>query len=61
MIKTQIIKEDSKPIMVILDYIEYKRLKDIEEDKSDYISALKIKEKNKKWYSHKELKKEIGF
>ena len=29
MIKTQIIKEDNKPIAVIIDYLEYKRLKDM--------------------------------
>lgn len=30
MIKTQIIKEDSKPVAVILDYKEYLRLKETE-------------------------------
>lgn len=61
MIKTQIIKEDSKPVAVILDYKEYLRLKDIEQDKFDYYSALEVKKKNKKWVSHKDLKKEFGL
>ena len=59
MIKTQIIKEDRKPVAVILDYKEYLRLKEIEEDKSDYYSALEVKMKNKKWLSHDELKKKL--
>lgn len=61
MIKTQIIKKDNKLVAVILDYDEYKRLKDVEEDKKDYYSAVKIKATNKKWKSHKELKKELGL
>lgn len=61
MIKTQIIKQSKKPIAVILDYDEYKRLKEIEEDKEDYYSALKIKAENKKWFSHSDIKKELGI
>ena len=61
MIKTQIIKEDRKPVAVILDYKEYLRLKEIEEDKTDYFSALGVKQKNKKWTSHKDLKKTLGL
>ena len=61
MIKTQVIKEGSKPIAVILDYKEYKRLKDIEEEINDYKDAVEIKKKNKKWYTHNEVKKEIGL
>jgi len=34
MIKTQIVKEGKKPIAVLMDYKEYKRLKEVEEDKS---------------------------
>ena len=60
MIKTQIVKEGKKPIAVVMDYKEYKRLKEIEEDKADYISALEVKLKNKKWKSHSQLKKELG-
>ncbi len=61
MIKTQVIKEDDKPVAVILDYNEFKRLKEIELDKIDYNSALDVKRKNKKWVSHKELKKTLGL
>jgi len=60
-IRTQIIKQSKKPIAVILDYEEYKRLKEIEEDKEDYYSAFKIKIETKKWFSHSEVKKELGL
>ena len=45
--------------MVILDYKEYVRLKEIEQDKLDYYSAIEVKRKNKKWTSPEELKKEL--
>lgn len=61
MIKTQIIKEDKKPVAVILDYAEYLRLKEIETDRADYDSALEVKRKNTKWTSHKDLKKSLGL
>ena len=61
MIKTQIVKQNDKPVAVILDYKEYLRLKEIEQDRKDYTSALQIKAKNKKWTSHKDLKKAIGI
>jgi predicted nucleotidyltransferase len=34
-------------------YKEYLRLKEIEEDRNDYYAALDVKNKNKKWKSHK--------
>jgi hypothetical protein len=61
MIKTQIVREGNKPIAVLLDYREYKRLKEIEQDKADYASALAVKAKNKKWKSHADVKKELGL
>lgn len=61
MVKTQIAKEGKKPIAVVMDYKEYKRLKEIEEDKADCLSALKVKLKNKKWKSHAQVKKELGL
>lgn len=61
MIKTQIVKENDKLVAVVLDYKEYLRLKEIEQDKKDYYSALQVKMKNKKWTSHKDLKKAIGL
>jgi len=61
MIKRQVIKEDDKPIAVILDYQEYVKLKEAAQDRLDYYSALEVKRKNKKWVSHKDLKKELGL
>jgi hypothetical protein len=61
MIKTQIVKEGKKPVAVVVDYKEYKRLKEIAEDKADYLSALEVKLRNKKWKSHAQLKKELGL
>jgi hypothetical protein len=61
MIKTQIVKANDKPVAVVLDYKEYMRLKEIEQDGKDYYSALQVKMKNKKWVSHKDLKKAIGL
>lgn len=61
MIETQVIKEDNKPVAVILDYQEYIRLKEIEQDVEDYNSAVEIKATNKKWIKHEDLKKELGL
>lgn len=61
MIKTQIINEDSKPVAVVLDYGEYLRLKKIEEDASDYMSALEVKEQNTSWITHAALKRELDL
>ena len=61
MIKTSILKENNKPVAVVLDYQEYLRLKNLEKDKNDYLEAVRIKKKNKKWLQHNELKKELGL
>ncbi len=61
MIKTQIIRENDQPIAVILDYKEYLRLKDLEEDQKDYESAMEIKKTNKRWVTHEDLKKELDL
>ena len=61
MIETQVIKEDNKPVAVILDYQEYIRLKEIEQDVEDYNSAVEIKAENKIWIKHEDLKKELGL
>ena len=61
MIETQIIKENNKPVAVILDYQEYMRLKEIEQDVDDYNSAVEIKKTNKKWIKHEDLKKELDL
>jgi PHD/YefM family antitoxin component YafN of YafNO toxin-antitoxin module len=61
MIKTQLVKQDNKPVAVVIDYKEYLRLKEIEEDRNDYYAALDVKNKNKKWKSHADLKKELNL
>ena len=42
-----------------MDYKEYLTLKEAEEDKKDYYSALETKLKNKKWISRQDLKKKL--
>jgi len=59
-IKTQIIRENKKPVAVIMDYKEYVRLKEIEQDRRDYYSAAKTKAANKKWTDHEDLTRELG-
>ena len=61
MIKKHIIKEEGKPVAVILDYQEYVELKAMAEDKADYYKGIETKRNNKKWVSHEELKKEFGM
>jgi hypothetical protein len=61
MVKTQIIRKDREPVAVILDYSEYVRLKEIEQNSKDYHSALSVKKKNKNWTSHEDLKKDLGL
>ncbi len=61
MIETQVIKENDQPVAVILDYNEYQRLKEIEQNQLDYISGHEIKKTNKKWIRHEDLKKELGL
>jgi len=61
MVETQLIKYEDKPIAIILDYKEYQRLKELEQDMEDYYSAYKTKKENTKWVSHSEIKKEFGI
>jgi len=61
MIRTQLVKENNKPVAVVIDYKEYLRLKEIEEDRNDYYAALDVKIKNKQWKSHADLKKELNL
>lgn len=44
-----------------IDYEEYLRLKGIEEDKEDYVTALNVKNTNKTWKDHDQLKNELRF
>ena len=61
MIKTQIVKENNKPVAVIMDYKEYVRLREIEQEQKGYQSAAKTRAANKQWTNHEELKKELGL
>ena len=61
MIKTQLIEYENNPIAIILDYKEYLRLREIEQDMKDYNSAYETKKENTKWISHSEIKKEFGI
>jgi hypothetical protein len=47
--------------MFILDYNEYLLLKEMEQDKIDYYSAIEVKRKNKRWTNHGDLKKKLGI
>lgn len=55
------IKKGDRKSAVILDYKEYLKLKEIEEDRIDYYSAIETKLKNKRWVGHKDLKKKLGL
>jgi hypothetical protein len=61
MIKTQIIEENKKPKVVILDYKEYLRLKEKADDYDDYISAAKAIKTTKKLHSLVEVEKKLGL
>ena len=39
MIKTQLVKQNNKPVAIVIDYKEYLRLKDIEEDRIKLAAA----------------------
>jgi hypothetical protein len=58
---TKIVRQDDKPVAVVLDYRESLRLKEIEEDELDYQAAGRTKAKNRKWVAHEDLKKEFGL
>lgn len=61
MIKKQFVEKNGKPIAVILDYKEYLKLKEIEEEREDYNSASLTKLKNKKFTTHQDLKNKLGI
>ncbi len=41
--------------MVVMDYKEFLRLKEAEEDRDDYYSALETKLTNKRWIKHEDI------
>ena len=43
-----------------MDYREYLRLREAEEDRDDYYTALDTKITNKKWIKHDTIKKELS-
>ena len=61
MIQTSFIKENEQIVAVIIDYMEYQRLKSIEDDYKDYYEASQIKQTNTNWLKHDDLKKELGL
>lgn len=61
MIKTHIIKEEDKPIAVIMDYEEYRKLKEIEEDYQDYHDAVETKKRANRWIDHSDVKKHLNM
>jgi hypothetical protein len=48
MIKTQIIKEEGRPIAVVLDYKKYMKLREMAEDQADYKEAVIAEKQSKK-------------
>lgn len=61
MIETQIIKQGKKPVAVILDYQEYRKLKDIQEEYEDYHDAVNAEHTTKKWHRNDDVKKKLGL
>ncbi len=61
MIQTSFIKKNEQIVAVILDYMEYQRLKSIEDDYKDYYESAQIKQTNTHWFKHDDLKKELGL
>ncbi len=60
MIKTQIVKQSVKPVAVILNYKEYIAADGDRTGPQGRCVLAGIKIKNKKWTSHKDLKKAMG-
>ena len=61
MIETQIIKQGKKPVEVILDYNEYRKLKEIQEEYEDYREAVNAEKVTKKLHGNDEVKKKLGL
>ena len=61
MIKTQVITENDKPKAVIIDYKEYLRLKELDEDKEDYLDGIEALKSTKKRHKHEDIKRELGL
>jgi len=61
MIKTQIIEENKKPKVVILDYKEYLRLKEKADDYDDYVSAVKAIKSSRRLHTLEDVEKKLGL
>ncbi len=61
MIETQIIKQGKKPVAVILDYNEYRKLKEIQEEYEDYREAINAEKTTKKLHRNDDVKKKLGL
>ena len=61
MIEPQIIHENGKPRAIVLDYKEYLRLKELAEEREDYLDGIKALRESKKNHKHDEVKKKIGL
>jgi hypothetical protein len=59
MIKTQIIKEEGRPIAVVLDYKKYMKLREMAEDQSDYKEAIVAEKHSKKLTSITAIKNRL--
>jgi hypothetical protein len=63
----QIIKENGEDRFAVIDYSEFKQIKELIssteklQDYLDYIHIKELKKKNEKQYSLKEARKELGL
>jgi hypothetical protein len=60
MIKTQIIKEEGKPIAVIMDYKDYLELKEKAQDRVDYTEAIIAEKETKSLMPIDKIKDLVG-
>ena len=61
MIKTRIIKEEGRPIAVVLDYKKYMKLREMAEDQADYKEAIVAEKQSKKFTSITTVKNRLGL
>ena len=60
MIKTQIIKEEGKPVAVVMDYREYVEMREKARDMEDYEDAVTAEKETKHLTPIKKLRDESG-
>ncbi|TAL32732.1 MAG: type II toxin-antitoxin system Phd/YefM family antitoxin [Spirochaetes bacterium] len=61
MIEPQIIKENGKPKAVIIDYKEYLKLKELQEEKGDYRDGIKSLRTTKKLHKLDDVSRRLGI